>query len=136
MLVGLLCFVVFLVALQVPDETGMIRDAGWLGVALFLIGLLCVEIPLMRHQRALDARARQLRNEEAEIAAGTTFFATPEEAALSAWDSTAKAFVVSKRLVGENVAEVVVDTSPSRPVVVRCERFGSGWCWTESEVSA
>jgi len=56
-------------------------------------------------------------------------YATPEEAALSGWSPSAKARVVMVR-AGEEEAFVYVDTVPSHPMRVVCERRSDGrWEW-------
>jgi hypothetical protein len=57
-------------------------------------------------------------------------FDTPEEAALSGWSPVSKPRVV-KRLRGSEVSVwIVVDTEPSHPMRVHCERIGGRWFWT------
>jgi hypothetical protein len=126
----LLCVALFLAALEVPRSTGILDEAGWMGVALFAAGVLCVEIPWAR-RRALEAASkRQARFERAEVAAGSVFFDSPEAAALSGWRRIARAHVIRTKCVDERKAEVLVDTEPSCPVLVECERLGPGWIWT------
>jgi hypothetical protein len=57
-------------------------------------------------------------------------YATPEEAALSGWESTpaANAYVVSVTLHGDS-AEVIVDTEPSHPMSTRVDRSPSDGLW-------
>lgn len=62
-------------------------------------------------------------------------YETPEEAAVSAWPEAARAHVLEVVPVGEGVVNVLVDTEPSHPMWVRCEREVGGWEWV-SDVSA
>jgi len=62
---------------------------------------------------------------------GESGFDTPEEAALSGWTSVSKPRVI-KRLRGSDVSVwIIVDTEPSHPMRVHCERVDGRWFWTE-----
>jgi hypothetical protein len=54
-------------------------------------------------------------------------FGTPEEAAVSGWPEAAKPRVLQVARVSDDVMNVLVDTEPSHPMWVRCERGMSGW---------
>lgn len=55
-----------------------------------------------------------------------TVFDRPKEAALDGWPAATDAKVVSVD-IRSNRAEVVVDTDPSYPYWVYCQRSGAGW---------
>jgi hypothetical protein len=55
---------------------------------------------------------------------------TPEEAALSGWQPVAQPRVVTVRVENETSVFVVVDTEPSHPMRVHCERINGRWFWT------
>ena len=57
-------------------------------------------------------------------------YPTPEEAALSSYSEAADAFVVRVTSKG-NLAKVEIDTDPSHPYFVTCER-GKDGLWYES----
>ena len=52
---------------------------------------------------------------------------TAEEAALSGWAPTAEAFVVRTEYESDDVVYVFVDSVPSHPMKVTCERRAAGW---------
>ena len=54
-------------------------------------------------------------------------FATPEEAALASFPELALARVLKVKRRGDTRAEVLVDTEPSHPMLVYCERDGEQW---------
>ena len=60
---------------------------------------------------------------------GRRGYRSPEEAALSSYSDAAGAFVVRVTTDG-NVAKVEIDTDPSHPYFVHCER-GKGGLWYE-----
>jgi hypothetical protein len=62
-------------------------------------------------------------------------FYSPEEAALSGWEPVSKARVVEARVESSDSVYVVVDTEPSHPMRVHCERINGRWLWT-SDVTA
>lgn len=55
-----------------------------------------------------------------------TVFDSPEEAALDGWPEAAQVKVISVEIRG-NRAEVVLDTDPSYPYWVYCQRSDEGW---------
>jgi len=57
----------------------------------------------------------------------TFVYATPEEAALSGWTPEWQAYVVEIRYESDDVAKVLVDTEPSHPMLVTCERRDGRW---------
>jgi hypothetical protein len=57
---------------------------------------------------------------------GQRGYLTPEEAALSSYSAAAGAFVV-RVTTDENVAQLEVDTDPSHPYFITCERHGGLW---------
>jgi len=61
-------------------------------------------------------------------------FDTPEEAALSGWTPVSKARVVEVWVESDDSVFVLVDTEPSHPMRVHCERRGGRWFWA-SDVS-
>jgi hypothetical protein len=130
----LLCLALFLVALGIPKSTGLFDDTGWVGVILFAAGMLSVEIPQFRRRAAASALAsalaRQERFDNSEVFRDEDFFDSPEAAALSGWASVAQAHVLGTNYLSERSAEVYVDTVPSHPVAVICERSHRGWIWT------
>jgi hypothetical protein len=56
-------------------------------------------------------------------------YRTPEEAALASYSESAGAFVVGVVTDG-NVAKVEIDTDPSHPYFIHCEK-GKGGMWYE-----
>ena len=62
-------------------------------------------------------------------------FDTPEEAALSGWDAAAKPKVVKVIRDRADRVYVVVDTEPSHPMRVQCERRDGRWEWV-SDITA
>lgn len=56
-------------------------------------------------------------------------FDSPEEAALSGWDSERKAHVLRVDVESDDSVYVFVDTEPSHPVRVHCERTHGRWRW-------
>ena len=57
----------------------------------------------------------------------TFVYETPEEAALSGWATEWQAYVVETRYESDDLAKVLVDTEPSHPMLVTCERRGGRW---------
>lgn len=109
----------------------LIAEVGGLGVVATVLGVVVVAVPAFRSSNAEQRQRTEDRYHEGLAAsAGTRTHVTPEAAALAGWPSKAGARVVETRLVGPTTAEVVIDTIPSRPVTVRCERIDSGWVWT------
>lgn len=131
----LVCFGLFLLTLAVPRVTGLFDDSGWFGVVLFGAGILCVEVPMYRRGAAVATAARQERFDNSEAFRDDDFFESPEAAALSGWAPAAKAHVLRTDHLSERSATVHVDTVPSHPMAVSCERTDRGWIWT-SDVSA
>jgi hypothetical protein len=127
---ALLLVALFLTALEVPRASGLLNDAGWIGVVLFWAGMLGVAIPSFRRRAAEQALARQASFDRAEVSAGADFFESPEAAALSGWEPVTQAHVIRTRYLNARQAEIVVDTVPSHPISVRCERLDPGWIWT------
>ena len=58
---------------------------------------------------------------------------SPEEAALSGWTTEWQAYVIETRYESESVARVLVDTVPSHPMLVTCERRDGKWDWTSDQ---
>jgi hypothetical protein len=58
---------------------------------------------------------------------------SPEEAALSGWTPAAEAYVIETRYEYEDVARVLVDTVPSHPMLVTCERRDGKWDWVSDQ---
>ena len=55
-----------------------------------------------------------------------TVFDSPAEAALDGWPEAAHAEVIAVEIRGDR-AEVLLDTDPSYPYWVYCQRAGNGW---------
>lgn len=70
-----------------------------------------------------------------DVGAPVDGFETPEEAAVSGWPEAAKPRILEVVRVRDDVVNVLVDTEPSHPMWVRCERGVSGWEWV-SDVTA
>lgn len=122
-------FVAALIVWSVANRV-LVGDGGWYGVVAVLAGILVVQVPAYRQDQARwDATADSRYRER--LASEVSGFPTAEAAVLATWPARADARVVATRLVGSRTAEVTVDTVPSRPVTVRCERIDSGWVWTE-----
>jgi hypothetical protein len=62
-------------------------------------------------------------------------FGSPEEAALSGWAPVSRARVIEVRAESPDSVCVVVDTEPSHPMSVHCERINGRWLWS-SDVTA
>lgn len=62
-------------------------------------------------------------------------FDSPEEAALSGWEPISQARVVEVVREGTDSVYVVVDTEPSHPMRVHCERVDGRWHWA-SDITA
>lgn len=62
-------------------------------------------------------------------------FDSPEAAALSGWPPKAQARVVKVWMICETEAFVIVDTEPSHPMRVHCERVDGRWIWM-SDITA
>jgi hypothetical protein len=54
-------------------------------------------------------------------------FATPEQAAVASFPPNASARVVRVEPIDEEKVDVIVDTEPSHPMRVHCERHGDSW---------
>ena len=65
----------------------------------------------------------------------TDGYDTPEEAALSGWTPEWRAYVIDTRYESEDRARVLVDTIPSHPMEVTCQRTAGKWDWV-SDITA
>lgn len=63
-----------------------------------------------------------------------TGFDTPEDAALSGWPPPAMARVIDLRFENPSRARVLIDTTPSHPMLVTCDRDGDlRWHWVADQ---
>jgi hypothetical protein len=108
--------------------------AGWGGLILLVVGMSLVAVPYFRYRVRHRAVTRPIDFSDPAFAEGD-FFDSPEAAALSGWPAAAQARVLRTRFLTERRAEVLVDTVPSHPLAVFCERSDRGWIWT-SDVDA
>ena len=108
----------------------LVADGGWYGLVAVLAGILVVQVPAYRQERARQAGAADRDFRERLSADGEPGHPTAASAARAAVPDVI-ARVVDTRLVGPATAEVVVEVAPDRQVTVRCEQVDSGWLWTE-----
>jgi hypothetical protein len=52
---------------------------------------------------------------------------SPEEAALTGWEPGAGARILRSEVISDDRVDVIVDTEPSHPMRVHCQREGGLW---------